>query len=53
MEKITKIMEEGKVEWLYDNGYIEKPKRLDWKDRATKIRVIKNLLNYLEKNLWR
>jgi len=48
--KVEQMLRDGKAEELYDNRYIDKPKRLDWKSKDTKLAVIKKLVELLGKN---
>ncbi len=45
--KVEEMIRDGKAEELYNKGHIDRPFHLDWKNKETRIVVIRKLLEFL------
>ena len=49
--KIKQLLDEGAAGYLYENGYLARPKQLEWKDEAVRVAVSRKLVGHLGKDV--
>ena len=48
--RVEEMIREGRAEELYQNGYVDRPDKFDWRSREVRVEVIQKLIEVLGKS---